>query len=423
MKAVALRRLTVKQLSYENEDTILKHKLSARRLYFGTVAFALLTAIVHTAIYLNFYDFGANLWQRDVSPFFELVSYLLLIPAAALGVQFALTLAHAEGDGTESPFADGKVVKGAALAVFLMLVMTLVAQAITVGSYDRLNLLLDQKTGNVFGVYMSLTASLHIFTLILALPAALYFLSRLVKTKYQIALGLFAIGYFVMLTLRVYFDMTMHINNPRWAFRVVALISVILYLVAEIRALISPEKKRALTVVGFVTLTLTLTESLSAIVMAIGFYTSEGWELTYSVLLLAVAVYIALRLFAMTLSKPAVAVDEGTVSEEGVTAADPADTGVTAVTALSEEEASEEADGIAPDDEELTQDELKRFYAAIYRTVAEKRGIGEDASDEEKAQLRKETMALLAHLFDGDSRRENIRLMREFLSRVEGNEE
>lgn len=415
--------MTDRQLSYENEDTILKHMQSARRLYFGTVAFALLTAIVHTAIYLNFYDFGANLWQRGVSYFFELVSYLLLIPAAALGVQFALTVKRAEKDEEKEPFTCGKTFQGAALAVSLMLVMTLVAQAITVGGYDKLNLLIDQKMGNVFGVYMSLTASLHIFTLILAIPAALYFLSHLVKTKYQVALGLFAIGYFVMLTLRVYFDMTMHINNPRWAFRVVVLISVILYLVAEVRAMISPEKKGAMTVAGFVTLTLTLTESLSAIVMAIGYYTSEGWELVYSVLLLAVAVYIAIRLFYLTLSKPVAAVDEGVTGEETVTADEPTDQDVTAVDPLFEKEVFKEADDGAANDEELTQEELKRFYAAIYRTVAEKRGIGEDASDEEKAQLRKETMALLAHLFEGDSRRENIRLMREFLSRVEGKEE
>ena len=187
--------------------------------------------------------------------------------------------------------------------------------------------------------------------------------------------------------------------------------------------MISPEKKGAMTVAGFVTLTLTLTESLSAIVMAIGYYTSEGWELVYSVLLLAVAVYIAIRLFYLTLSKPVAAVDEGVTGEETVAADEPTDQDVTAVDPLSEEEVFKEADDGAADDEELTQEELKRFYAAIYRTVAEKRGIGEDASDEEKAQLRKETMALLAHLFEGDSRRENIRLMREFLSRVEGKEE
>ena len=394
----------------------MNNKALARYYYVGALSLALLTAVIHTVVYLNFYDFSARLWQMEASPFFGAVSYLLLLPIFALALLFAFALKRAKAEGLceASPFTPTRSTKVMLFVMMAAFPLTLVAQVLAIGKNDKLNNLIDATLGNP--EYMALTAALHIFTLILAIPAALYFFSLYRKTRYQVAFGITAVAYFVAYTLRVYFDMTMHINNPRWSFCVVVLIAVLLYFVFEVHQFIRSEYTVIYCVVSFLALTLAATEAISSFVMAIGFYAREGYSLFYSALLLAVAVYIAFRLFAMLSKGEVKAVDEAPAEE--VKAADGACDGAAVDEAVAD---GGDSEPVAEPFEELTQDELKRFYAAVYRTVAKKRGVTEQSSDEEKAEVKKETMAVISHLLGGHSRRENILHMREFSSRVEGN--
>ena len=393
----------------------MKNKTLLRYYTIGAFAVAVLTAVAHSFVYLNHYDFIAGLWQKGTSSFWGGVSYLLLIPTVMLALLYALTLKKAEGEEkvTANPFQNTLLTKIATVLAASGLVLTLLAQFLSIGSLDKLSALLNPSSDS----YLALTATLHILTLVMALPAAVYFLAFFFDKGERVPLGLCVIGYFVFYTLRVYFDMTLHINNPRWSFRVVTLLLLLLYFVLEVHQHIRSDKRMPYAVVGFLAMTLAFVEGVTNFVMAIGFYTSDGWELLYSAMLLMVAFYIASRFLTM-ISSLDKAPEPATISETPDEAPEPV---AVDDSAASDGDIDDTDDAVTEDGfEELTQDELKRFYEAVYRTVANKRGIGEDASDEDKAAVRKETMAMIAHLLDGDSRRENIAYMREFLRRVEG---
>ena len=61
-------------------------KAYSRYEYFGVLATAVLSAILHTVLYLQRYDFPKSLWQSGTSGFLKLSLYLPLIPALLLGV-------------------------------------------------------------------------------------------------------------------------------------------------------------------------------------------------------------------------------------------------------------------------------------------------------------------------------------------------
>ncbi|MBQ7365079.1 MAG: hypothetical protein IJW46_05735 [Clostridia bacterium] len=409
----------------------MKHKTLALYSYIGALVASLLVAVVHTVTYLNHYDFTASLWQHGVSGMIGMLSYLCLIPILTVAAVYGITLKKAEEEegSSASLYIQSRFSKIASLAVAVLLALTLVAQALAVGTSDRLHALVDPTSG----AYMSLTSMLHILTLVFALPAAWYFVSLFRKKEAPLSAGLLVLGYFILYTLRVYFDMSMHINNPRWSFRVMVLAAILLYFVLELRHSLKPERHLAYVLFGFLALSLSLTEALSEIVYAIGFYTNDGFELTYSVMKLSIAVYIASRLWDLTRSLDK-KLPEG-VSESGDPK--PSDT-PDAVTALPEdtpktlegfedtpkdtgdtvEDTSEESlpEALLQD---LTKEELMRFYRALYQSLAKKQGVNETSPEEDRQRVREETMTLIAKLLDGDSREEGIRYMRALLRRME----
>ncbi|MBR2988004.1 MAG: hypothetical protein IKC63_08295 [Clostridia bacterium] len=383
-------------------------------LTFGISAFvlAVVMAVLYAVVYIGCYDFSTSLWQNGTSWLVKALPYICLIPVLLLGVGCLVTLkrAQAEEDRKATPFVSSLFVRIAALIVAILLAVTVGVQFLANGSSDRLGAILDEYSRE----YMSLTSLLHIVTLVLALPAAAYFVSVFLKKKETVALLLFVISYVIAYTLRVYFDMPQHINNPRWSFGVVTLAAILLYVTLETHRVIKEKCLTAYLLSGFAAMTLSLMESLSDLIFAIGFYTEASYFLAYSLLKLSLAVYIASRLLMLirSLSKAPLpeSGDLSVLPETPETPETPAVSGDTD-TSVEIEMLPEDA----TETYELTQEELKRFYAAVYTIVANKRGVGENASEEEKAAVRGDTMALISKLFDGGSREENIAHMREFL--------
>lgn len=391
----------------------MKNKAHSQYEYFGVIALAVLSCVLHTFVYFEHYDFTKNLWQRDTGIFLKLASFLPLLGAILLGVVLVSAVKQRIADEGKAVYTRETLFSRIASGlVALSLVLTVLFQLLSIGSDNKLTALLDSQSKS----YMALTATLHILTLMTACFAAGYFVFRLQKRMVE-GLGIVALVYFVLYTLRMYFDMTMHINNPRWSFGVLTLVLLLLYFVFEIDQLFFSKKPLVYTVLACLALVSGFSYSVGEIAMAIGGKSDEGLAIIYPILILAASVYVASRLYTLLFAEAEKEASADTVAEAEESASD-----------ATGEQANEEAYGalcggipcetLPP--EELTHDELKRFYTAIYTIVARKRGVGEDSDDEAKKRVRQEVLAMLSHLLEGDSRTENIEHMRAFLKRVEG---
>ena len=312
-------------------------------------------------------------------------------------------------------------------AVSLCLILTLVAQIFSVGSDNKLAALLNSHSKS----YMALTATLHILTLLTAAFAAGYFFFR-ARGRVEAGLGIAAVCYFVFYTLRLYFDMTMHINNPRWSYGVLTLVFLLLFFVAELDQHLFSEKITLYTVSASLALVFGLSYSAGELAMAIFGKTEDGLLLVYPLLVFFSSAYIAARLHTLLLGNAscddntdeAIVTNRESSEDTPLLSDDISECGGDTVLdgASLDEELQEEPSDTAEETEsdELTHTELKSFYDAIYRIVAQKRGIDGNSDEEAKKALRREVLAMLSHLLEGDSRKENIENMRAFLKRLEG---
>jgi len=385
------------------------NKAHSRYEYFGVLVLAALSCILHTFVYFEHYDFAKNLWKSDTAVFLKLSSFLPLVPTVILALVLVSAVKKRIAEQNARLYTQETLFSRIASAwVSLCLVLTVVFQIFSIGSDNKLAELLDSHSKS----YMALTATLHILTLMTACFAAGYFFFRLRKRIVE-GLGIAAVLYFVFYTLRLYFDMTMHINNPRWSFGVLTLVLLLLYLVMEIDQLLFAEKPLVYTVSACLALVSGFSYSVGEIAMAIGGKSDEGLAIIYPILILSATVYIAARLYTLLFAEieEEIASDTATVAEDTVTDVIPEQ---------DEELLAEEGSDGTHVTEELTREELTRFYSAIYGIVARKRGVGEDSDEEQKQEVRREVLAMLSHLLEGDSREENIEHMRAFLKRIEG---
>lgn len=371
-------------------------KAYSRYEYFGVLATAVLSAILHTVLYLQCYDFPKSLWQSGTSGFLKLSLYLPLIPALFLGVMLSK---KAKEKGELCHTNETVYTKIAAFFVTASFVLTVVCQFLSIGSGNKLAGLLDPASKS----YMSLTAALHILTLLTAFFAAGYFFFR-ARGKVELVLGMAAIVYLMFYALRLYFDMTMHINNPRWEFGVFALASILLYTVFEVDQLLFKAKPYCYVLSATLALVTGLSYSLSEIVLALFNRSGDGLFAVYAVLVLGLTFWIATRLYALLFVETAEKAPE-----------------VPEVTEPSEESECEEEVALDTPTDELSREELVRFYNAIYKIVAKKRGVDEASPEADREKLRGEVLGMLSHLLEGDSRKENIEHMRAFLMRLEEN--
>lgn len=400
----------------------------SRYEYFGALALAALAAVLHTLVYFENYDFTKGLWQQDTALFLRLASYLPLVAMLLLSFVLAGSLKR-RGDGVLAAAyaAESRLSRAFSYATAAVLLLTVVCQLAAIGSDSKLAALLDSYSRS----YMALTATLHILTLLSAAFAAGYFFFAARKRAFRgerdtaIPLGIALICYFIFYTLRVYFDMTLHINNPRWSYGVATLVLTLLYFVTEVDQLLFRKKPIAYAITACLALVSSFSYGVSEVAMAIFGKTDDLFALIYPVLSLAVAVYIAARLYLALFFEPSTVGNASESEQDGTGVTDTTDATVVTGTAAEGGDTDELVGapldgGMTDGDGEITREELRRFYRTIYAIVAKKRGITEDSSQEDKDTLRREVLSMLSHLLEGDSRQENIEHMRAFLARYEG---
>lgn len=293
----------------------------------------------------------------------------------------------------------------AALAALSLTILPLL-QIFLIDSGDHLDEIL--RSGSIS--YQPVVATLHIFSLILALPAAFFFL-RSAQGKRRTAVEAIPLLLFLIaFVLRVYFDMSLMLNNPRRLFSVVTLLSLLLYVLCEVRLVMRPDR---LIPYGFFTLlamTLAAASGFSNLFLNLIGVLSDGAEVAYYLFEALFSLYLAARL--VLLCRAAGTKDEAAAAGNAGRAEEKADAPLTQDLAASD--GTDASDG--HDEPPVTRDELNRFFNMVYAAVASRRDSDGPIGEEEEKEIRAEAMEVLTRLLTSEDRTEAIRTMRRFLA-------
>ena len=388
--------------------------LSPKAFLFASFFMAGALTLEQIFIYLRFYDFDAGLWLHNTPGIVKGLVYitLALIILFAGAYLFSSKIISGHGDTID---AESTPLRVSALFCVASLIATIIVQLAAIGSFDHLYLLLISGSSD----YTAIASYLHRFTLILAPFACLWFVWLLRGKKPTVAIGILPIVYFMILALRIYFDMTTLLTDPRWGFRVITLVFVMLFMLAEVNLLVHKKRSLLHCLMAVPALCVITASSLSSLIFNVSGHFSDGIEVAYFVLELAFASYIAVRLIAVTKepekpdsAKEIVLVDRSEVEQEDDR---PEDTLPEEAPVASFEEKVEEEEEL----DDLTEDEVRRFYKAVTLSVRKRMVLSNPPTAEEEAAVKEESLAIIVAVLRTEDRNGRISAVRTFLEKSE----
>ena len=369
-------------------------------------------------IYLRFYDFEASLWHHETPGIVKGLLYITLtiIILFAGAYLYSSRNTSQKEENLENPNLP---LRGAAIFCALALFATIVVQIAAIGSFDHLYLLLVSGSTD----HLAIAAFLHRVTLICAPFACLWFVWLARGKEPTVSLGLLPVVYFMFLTLRVYFDMNTLLTNPRWGFRIVTLVFAMLFMLAEVNMLVHRKRSLLHYLIALPAFCILTTSSVYNIIFNISGHFSDGIEVAYYVVELAIAAYIAVRMIALA-KEPENAEDAAKeiilVSKEEAEAEETEENNETEEN-TGEEFADEEPTAEEETDEldDLTEEEVKRFYKAVTVSVRRRVVHSNPPTAEEEAKVKEESLAIIAAVLRTEDRNGRISAVRSFLAKAE----
>lgn len=396
----------------------------------AAIVMALAMVAEQIVVYLNYYSFEDMLWHRGTPTILTQLVYIMVALTALFAAAAAVTVKGCYCDrgltADDAFSADSRLTRLLSLLVGLALVALPIAQLCVIGSSDHLNLLLVYHSPS----YQFLVALFHVLTLLLALPSAFFFVRRFLGKKRTLAETFPFLLFLTVFVLRVYFDMTVMLNNPRRLFSVVTLLAMVLYTLCEARLLFEPKRIASYTFVAVLAMVTSAASGFSNLFLNLIGCFADGAEVVYYLLEAVFSVYVASKLFALVASAekvPADSADPAPIPSQEAAAAENVSTENASLESRDEEETEDKPledvhTASTPDEStppDITREELTRFYNAVQTTVFRRRRIDASSSEEERRAAKEETMQILSGLLNGDNRSENIQNIRTFLSRIE----
>ncbi len=270
-----------------------KVRTRQRIALYCTLLLAVVLSAVQTVLYLKGYDFDADLYLPGMLPTVTAVLWIAAaICAAALHCTLPGKTSCSELKIRTSPFTDfAALLATASLAGSLLLPILLKGNGT-----DALGNLLSSS------VESDATArTMLLLSIAFAIPAAIHFILQFVyhRTYPQSACALLLWTAFC--ALRVYFDMRYLLMSPRRILHLIALISVMLFAIAEMRLARGIVTRRFYSVCASVMLVLAGCDAISNLTVGLmGWGVGLGSELCIYCFLLSVSLYAASRLFALS---------------------------------------------------------------------------------------------------------------------------
>lgn len=201
--------------------------------------FALLSVILfvvtaaQSILYLTCYDFELGLYVQGFPIGALKLAYLLVALLSVSGL-IVLPLIAIKKQASSAIPLDGHPAPSRAADLFALLcgaliAGTLITQLVRINADDQLSILLLNPAQTNMNAHYSLLASL-----ILALPALLYFVGIFAGKKWSFA-PLLTLVWVCAYMLRVYFDAELLLMSPTRQLTLAALCAIALFLIAEMR--------------------------------------------------------------------------------------------------------------------------------------------------------------------------------------------
>lgn len=269
-------------------------KLTARQrmITLVTAGSAVLLGAIQLTFYLMGYEFHTGLYVQGP---LSLLTALLWIVLGALVAGLSLLL---PGRGVceelkipTSPFADfTALITAISLAGVVVSLFVFSSQPT-----DALGSLLTSQSPTD-----STARSMLLLSLVLAIPAIIHFGAQFAKHQNH-PLGIVASLLFTAFTaLRVYFDMRYLLMSPRRILHLMALLSVMLFLIAELRMARGLCSRRTYFALASLAILFSFADAFSNLVLSMMGWQSLGSELTVYFFLLSIALYALSRLVSLT---------------------------------------------------------------------------------------------------------------------------
>ena len=363
-------------------------------------------ALEQIFVFLRFYDFEAGLWHWETPGIVKGLLYITLCLTMLFTGAYLYSSRNVvrKDEGIDASY---KPLRATAALCAATLVITLIAQIAAIGSFDHLYLILVSGSTD----YLAIASFLHRTTLIFAPFACIWFVWLFRGKEPTVGLGLLPIVYFMVLSLRVYFDMNTLLTDPRWGFRIVTLIFAMLFMLAEVNLLVHKKRSLLHCLVGVPALCIITASAVTNLVFNISGHFSDGIEIVYYLLELALAAYIAVRLIMV--SKEPEESDPEAKQIILVSSPEPEETEEVS------EEIPEEEFVDEPEEEitDLTEEEVKRFYKAVSASVRKRMTLSTPPTEEEEARIKEESLAIIAAVLRSEDRSGRIATVRAFLAK------
>ena len=400
-------------------------KTSVLKIYaIAASVMAVAMAVAQTLVYRAGLDPSLGLWTADTDGFIKALFYILSVLALGFALSFALTARHfgINEKTVETAPLPSAGLRAVSFVAAALLVATVIAQFLAIGSDDKLFFYYVSNSR----YYSPAVAVIHTLTLVAALPAALWFFSVFMKKKVTVAHGIAPVLYLLLLVVRIYFDTTYHLNNPRWSARIFSLVVALLFFLFEVRQLL-PQKRLTLYHLLSVSTAMILTVySLSSLALNLLGVVNDGIEMIYDLFLLSLGVYALLRTLKTVEKKEdepektpsdetqdSVETLEETAEEEEAAEENTEETSVPEEATETEDETEEETEEDLPD---LTEEEVKRFLAEMTEYLAEEQGA--DKNDQEVyRKAGEQALYLLSRILEDEDRNARISAIRGFLAK------
>lgn len=263
---------------------------------FATLAVGVLGVLMQTALLNLYYVFDDMLWRRDTPGIVGAVFYITAAVAALLAAAFSLSLnkSAAESDKEmpgpnlhdSGPAGVDIFVRAAAAACAAALLFAFASQFFASPS-DHLVEILDPA----YRHYYVQAAYAHIACLVLALPAFFYFLFTASDKPAPILARVIMILYVIAFILRIYYDMSMILTNPRRLSSIFSIISFLLFITVKEGAFLPGSRRALINFTGCLAFVCCLQDALPNLLLNITGVFSDGIQLFYYILMLTFAAY------------------------------------------------------------------------------------------------------------------------------------
>lgn len=257
-----------------------------------SASIALLLGILQLCFYLTGYEFDTGLYQHGPLP---TVTAILWILSGGAVIALSLTLPKKElfeeFCPPNSQFSDFASLIAAIALIAFPVCMILFRSNPT----DSLSALLASSAESDSTARTTLLISLF-----LAIPAAIHFFLFFYK-RINHPLGVSAALFFSAATaLRVYFDMRYLLMSPQRILHLMALLSVMVFLIAEMRLSRGLGNRKSYFATASLCVVFAFADTLANLVLSLMSLQALGAEITVYFFLLAMALYAFSRMFSFT---------------------------------------------------------------------------------------------------------------------------